>query len=121
MAVYIIHLQEKLGHVQHYTGWAKDVEARIAEHRATTWIPCEPYINEQGKKVSGHKKGDGANFMGVVNYFGIPWEVALVVRTGTRAFERKLKETHSISDYCPLCHKKPRKYKPKKGEQYGKE
>jgi predicted GIY-YIG superfamily endonuclease len=86
--VYLIHFtfpyQARTGagikRVQHYTGWATDLLARLAEHRS----------------------GKGARLMQVIHEAGIPWEVA---RTwpGDRNLERRLKRRKKARCLCPIC------------------
>lgn len=91
--VYLIHLDRPIGNVQsrtgfarHYTGWAKDLDARLADHAA----------------------GRGSKLMAAVKQAGISWSVA---RTwpGTRARERQLKSQGGASRRCPQCGVTPRK------------
>ncbi len=115
MSVYILHLATPLEHARHYVGYADDVLARILEHADTSWLPLEqPIDTEDGRHISGRKSGPGATFMGVVNYHAIHWSLARVFEGADQAFERKLKNTHSTADYCPLCAgARARDYHPK--------
>ena len=63
----------------HYTGWAANLEKRLAEHEA----------------------GRGARLTQVQVEAGGSWRVA-AVETGTRFRERQLK-AHSAGRRCPIC------------------
>ena len=78
--VYLIHFDTPYRHAQHYIGWASNLPARLAEHRA----------------------GNGARLMEVIANAGITWQLA---RTwpGDRNLERKLKDRHGASRFCPIC------------------
>jgi predicted GIY-YIG superfamily endonuclease len=98
MSVYILHFSTPLKHARHYVGFTKqDVEARLQEHLNST----------------------GARITQVCNEQGISYEVARVFKGEkyNRKFERKLKNTHSTKDYCPICMgDKCRNYLPKKNQ-----
>jgi predicted GIY-YIG superfamily endonuclease len=83
--VYLIHFDRRYKHAGHYTGWTKDLSARIAEHL----------------------KGQGARLMEVITEAGITWQV---VRTweGTRSRERAIKNRHEAPKLCPQCSLQPR-------------
>lgn len=83
--VYLLHLSEPLGHAKHYTGWAADLHARLAQHGT----------------------GGGARLLAVARSAGITWQLA---RTwpGGRARERQLKRQGGASRRCPLCGVTPR-------------
>ena len=78
--VYLIHFDRPYRHARHYTGWAGNLDARLARHRA----------------------GNGARLIEVVMAAGIGWELA---RTwpGTRADERRIKRARNAPRLCPLC------------------
>ena len=63
----------------HYTGWAADLEKRLAEHEA----------------------GRGARLTQVQAAAGGTWRLA-AVEPGTRVRERQLK-AHGASRRCPIC------------------
>lgn len=94
MAVYILHFDVPLAHARHYVGWANNVDQRLAHHR----------------------DGTGARLTQVLNGLGIGYQLARVFDPADKAFERKLKRTHSTADYCPLCHAVPRDYHPRDGD-----
>lgn len=91
MAVYLIHFDRPLGDLdnprgqaQHYIGYAKDVERRIAHHR----------------------DGSGAAIFRALAQRGIGWQVVRVWPEGDRALERKLKAAHKARRFCPICNPK---------------
>lgn len=83
--IYLLHFDRPYEHAAHYTGWALDLDARLAEHAA----------------------GTGARLMTVIKDAGIGFTLA---RTwpGTRGRERQLKNQGGASRRCPLCGIEPR-------------
>lgn len=83
--VYLPHFDRPYRHARHYTGWTRDLPARLIDH------------------ANGH----GARLTQVVRAAGIGWRLA---RTwpGTRATERALKRQGGASRRCPLCGIHPR-------------
>jgi predicted GIY-YIG superfamily endonuclease len=85
--VYTLHFDQPVGpadapskfRAQHYTGHAKNLADRLAEH----------------------ERGQGARLTQVVIEQGGSWRVADVQR-GTRALERQLKQ-HGAARRCPIC------------------
>lgn len=88
--VYLIHFERPLEHARHYIGWTADLEQRVADHQ----------------------RGRGSKLIAAVVRAGIAFRV---VRTwsGTRAFERKLKNRKETPRLCPVCAGK--RAKPVKG------
>lgn len=84
--IYLLHFQRRYRHAAHYTGWAADLDQRLAEHAA----------------------GRGARLLAVVQAAGIGWTL---VRTwpGTRRDERALKRQGGASRRCPACGVTPRR------------
>jgi predicted GIY-YIG superfamily endonuclease len=78
--VYLLHFSVPYQHARHYTGWTRDLDARLALHQA----------------------GGGARLLQVIAQAGIEWTLA---RTwpGDRARERQLKRQGGASRRCPLC------------------
>ena len=78
--IYLLHFDQPFGHAKHYTGWAKQLERRLAHHRA----------------------GTGANLLRHVKAAGIGWTLT---RTwdGDRNLERRLKNMGGASRLCPTC------------------
>ena len=94
--VYLIHLSRPYRHSSHYVGWSKDLDRRLAHHAY----------------------GTGARFLAVVREAGITWQLARVWDDADKTFERRLKNTHSVRDYCPVCSgEKARSYRPKTATQ----
>ena len=83
--VYLLHFDRPYRHAAHYTGWATNLDTRLAQHAA----------------------GCGARLLEVVAEHGIGWSLA---RTwpGTRTKERALKCQGGASRRCPLCGIHPR-------------
>jgi hypothetical protein len=92
--VYLLHLDRPLGPpgalprdlARHYTGWAADLAARLADHEA----------------------GRGARLLAAARSAGIGWTLARTWR-GTRARERQLKRQGGAARRCPLCGVTPRR------------
>lgn len=80
MTVYLIHFDRPYKHARHYLGSAKDLNARLAEHR------------------SGH----GARLIQVIQEAGITWRVARTWEGG-RLLEYYLKARKNSPHLCPLC------------------
>lgn len=78
--VYLLHFDRPYKHAAHYTGWTTNLPDRLWQHEI----------------------GRGARLMEVVLLAGIGWQLA---RTwdADRAFERRLKNRHGASKYCPIC------------------
>lgn len=80
--VYLIHLNEKLHHAQHYIGYVdNNLKLRIKKHRSNK----------------------GAKLLMAVNNKGIQWEVVRVWEEGGRELERKLKNCKKSRCFCPIC------------------
>lgn len=81
--IYLIHLERRYKHAGHYRGWTGGPLAY---------------------RVGHHKRGTGANFLRVANDAGIRWAVVRVWKDGTRADERRMKQSHSATRDCPVCN-----------------
>ena len=83
--VYLLHFDRPYRHAAHYTGWTRNLDARLDLH------------------ATGH----GARLLAVLRTAGIGWQLA---RTwpGPRALERALKRQGGASRRCPLCGIRPR-------------
>ena len=77
--VYTLHLDPPLSHARHYTGFGKDLEARLAEH----------------------ERGQGARLTQVQLQRGGTWRLASA-EPGTRNREAQLKE-RGASRRCQIC------------------
>ncbi len=81
--VYLIHFDRPYFHARHYCGWTgRDLYERIEEHAL-------------GKR-------EAARLMQIIVEADIGWTVVRTW-TGTRALERRLKDSHHLSRYCPVC------------------
>jgi predicted GIY-YIG superfamily endonuclease len=93
--------------------------------RPTTYLICwahQPIGNPQNRRAMAahyagstdylarrlrqHRRGNGAAIMRAVSERGIPW---FVVRTwpGGRRTERRIKRSHQLRRYCPMCSVQP--------------
>jgi predicted GIY-YIG superfamily endonuclease len=79
--VYLLHFDQRYEHAGHYTGWAEDLDHRLAEHLA----------------------GRGARLVEVITQAGIGLRLARTWPGVTRARERQLKRQGGASRYCPIC------------------
>lgn len=79
--VYLIHLDEKISHAQHYIGWAKYFSKRIEYHRT----------------------GNGAKFLAEAVRLNINFEVVRTWKNKDGNFERKLKNQKNARRFCPKC------------------
>ena len=69
------------GSAGHYLGWADDVDARLAEHRA----------------------GRGARILAACVEQGIAFDVLRTWAGADRSFERRIKRQHNAWRLCPRC------------------
>jgi hypothetical protein len=94
--VYLLHFTEPYKHARHYLGTARDLPARLIEHR----------------------NGTGARLTQVIREAGIGF---IVSRTwpGSYDLERLLKGRHSGVRLCPLCNPRPAPYVPGKRRPMG--
>lgn len=106
--IYLIHLDRPFGspdpereargrgerkrhytpHLQHYLGWALDLDARLEQHRSLT---------------VRNGNDNGARVLIRVNQAGIQWRVVRTW-TGTRHLEAALKKLHNHPALCPVCN-----------------
>jgi predicted GIY-YIG superfamily endonuclease len=86
--VYLIHFDEPFQHARHYLGYTKNLDTRLAAHRA----------------------GSGARLMKVISEQGISWQLARTWR-GNRTLERRLKNWHNSAQLCPICRRYKREQK----------
>ena len=83
--IYLVHLDggfrmDARRTARHYIGWARNVDARLAHHRA----------------------GTGSNFLRVAGDRGISFDVVRTW-TGDRTAERRLKRQRNAPRLCPTC------------------
>jgi predicted GIY-YIG superfamily endonuclease len=79
--VYLFHFDQRYEHAGHYTGWAEDLDHRVAEHLA----------------------GRGARLIEVITQAGIGFRLVRTWPGVTRARERQLKRQGGASRHCPIC------------------
>lgn len=96
--VYILHLDTPLHHAKHYVGFSQNGRTLI-------------------QRIAHHRNGTGAKFTKALREKGIGFQHVRTFHNVDRNFERKLKNTHNVSIYCPICSKQPREYHPKEKEQ----
>lgn len=112
--VYIIHLNKKLHHSQHYVGLCYGSPAeRLKEHQATKYIAFDvPKVFSLGGLIRGEKHGDGAKMLAAANAAGIGYFIDRVFWEVDAKVERWLKDTHHVRDYCKTCSGENVKYLP---------
>lgn len=79
--VYLIHFSPAYKQAKHYTGYAKDIGRRVAEHQ----------------------KGIGARLCAVAVDAGCQVVLARVWPGADRHFERKIKNHKNAPRHCPIC------------------
>lgn len=84
--VYLLHFDQPYKHARHYIGWTRDLDSRLADHRA----------------------GSGARLLAVLKAQGIGFQLARTWTGVSRARERQLKVQGGASRCCPMCGVKPR-------------
>ena len=89
--IYLLHFTRRYRHAAHYTGWASDLDQRLAEHAA----------------------GRGARLLAVIAAAGITWTLARTWE-GTRSDERALKRQGGASRRCPICGVTPHATQPRR-------
>jgi predicted GIY-YIG superfamily endonuclease len=80
--VYLIHFEPAYKHARHYLGYADDIAARLALHRA----------------------GQGARLTQVAADAGCKIRLVKVWPGADRHFERKLKNRKESPRLCPICN-----------------
>jgi predicted GIY-YIG superfamily endonuclease len=78
--VYLLHFSAPYRHAKHYLGFARDLNARLADHSA----------------------GQGARLLAVARDAGITWTLARTW-SGDRKLERLLKNRKESPALCPVC------------------
>lgn len=79
--VYLLHFDQRYEHAGHYTGWADNLDQRLAQHQ----------------------RGAGARLVEVITQAGISFRLARIWPGTSRARERQLKNSGGASRYCPIC------------------
>lgn len=107
MTTYLIHAEDGT----HYVGYVKSkVGERLQQHQETMCTPPPPG-SEDPRWI---KHGQGAKYLGVLNYKQIAWAMVRTWVGETRKFERRLKDYKKSSRFCPAC-RGPRAYNCMKG------
>jgi predicted GIY-YIG superfamily endonuclease len=83
--VYLIHLDSKLKHSQHYIGFVDGGTDRL------------------NSRLDYHRRGRGSKFLKAVVDAGIDFVVSRTWVEGDRNFERKLKNMKNARRLCPIC------------------
>lgn len=84
--VYLLHFDKPLCHAQHYCGWTGNgVAARLATH-----------LKGNGAKIIAAAVCSGLTIRVVRTWQHDSWREA-------RCQERRLKNTHHLNYYCPVC------------------
>ena len=78
--VYVLHFEPAYRHARHYVGWARDVDARVAEHLAGAGSPLVRAAVAAGVRVE-----------------------LVAELPGSRQLERRLKRWHKTGQFCPRC------------------
>jgi predicted GIY-YIG superfamily endonuclease len=78
--VYVLHFEQKYKHAQHYIGTTKDLDSRYQQHIT----------------------GQGSPLVRAVVAAGIGVVIAATY-PGGRKVERKMKNRHKASTFCPIC------------------
>lgn len=89
--VYILHFDKpfpsfrngKVHYLNHYVGWATNLEGRLHHHRS----------------------GSGAKLLKAVNQAGIQYSI-VVDHPGDRHLERAIKNVKNTKTFCPICAQK---------------
>ena len=84
---YLLHFTEPYQHAAHYLGFTTDLADRL----------------------TAHAHGQGARLTQVVKAAGIGWTLTRVWTEATRFDERRLKNQHGATRFCPTCGARPRK------------
>jgi predicted GIY-YIG superfamily endonuclease len=79
---YVIHFEKPLAHARHYTGWAEDLQARMADH-------------------FGHS--NQAKLIRAVQRAGISYRLAAYWSPLTLHQERLIKRRKCTPRFCPAC------------------
>lgn len=86
--LYILHLDSKLAHTQHYCGSTKNLRQRL----------------------TAHALGRAARYTEVVKEKGIDWRLGGLFQCNhavMRRLERVLKDNHRIARFCEVCTERP--------------
>lgn len=89
--IYLIHFDKPLRHAQHYIGYVNSSKRSVT------------------KRMSRHKKGNGAKILKHITSLGIGWTKVRIWEKVTRNDERILKNRTYSKKMCPVCN--PEKYR----------
>jgi len=81
VTVYLLCFDRHYVHARHYLGSARNLDARLAEHR----------------------NGRGARLLQVIAQAGIGWRLVRTWQNGDRKLERRLKNQKNGPRLCPEC------------------
>ena len=79
--VYLLHFDPPLAHARHYLGWARELEPRLAAHRAGRGSPLIAAAVASGSRI----------------------ELARTWENVDRYLERRLKRRHEAPRLRPVC------------------
>jgi predicted GIY-YIG superfamily endonuclease len=79
--IYLLHFSQPFGHAKHYTGYTRDLSARLESHAT----------------------GKGARLLEVITDAGLTFQLARTWQ-GTRKTERKIKNRKEAPKLCPVCN-----------------
>lgn len=82
--VYLIHLDSKLAHSQHYIGFTE--------------------LDDVDQRLKVHESGQGSPMLRAANQKGISYHVSRIWHDKTRGFERRLKNAKKSRLLCPVCN-----------------
>jgi predicted GIY-YIG superfamily endonuclease len=89
--VYLIHMESRIAHAQHYIGYTRNLSRRISQHA----------------------NGTGSPLLKAANHRAIKWTVVRTWAQGTRTKERYLKSQKNARRLCPICSLTPCNPQPK--------
>ena len=86
--VYLLHFANPLYHARHYCGWTPNgVEQRLATHLSGNGAKLVKAVVANGSAVVVARIWECSN-----------WQEA-------RQQERRMKNTHNLPSYCPVCRR----------------
>ena len=94
--VYLVHFAWPWKHAGHYLGYSS--------LRRPGWkMRALGLLSRYEARLYHHRQGTGSRLMAVIQAAGIPWHVSRLWTGVTRDFERRLKNRHGASRFCPAC------------------
>lgn len=85
MPLYLVHMDRKLAHSQHYLGFCDKLDG----------IPS---------RINYHRNGRGSRFLKAAAEAGIPFKVVRIWEIGSRNDDRRLKKWKKSRQLCPVCN-----------------